>query len=236
VTTIDAPQVTPTPMVVSYEAPINHSVWRAPGEPKDRMLEQGPPFARMGAGSNRWHRIRSAYVSGMHGRTICILWCGPHASVGHVPHLRANTRPSITSPVFPTGDGLPLCGTCEGRYLGAHPEVPELRFDPRKHTTPQWCPGWGGRQSWSSINAYVEIKNPTPEQLAVGRFPAFCLVCASVVPLRGGGGPYRGWWGLTRHAPGPDLIPPCGMHGWRQLTVHEGRVICRCDAPDERVW
>lgn len=229
-TTIDAVQVTPTPMVVTYEAPTHGvGVWRASGTPRPVALEAGPPFARMGRGSNRWHRVRSAMR--LHGddHTTYALWCGPHTHVGWSAHRRW-VGSGLTSPVFPTGDGLPLCGTCEGRYLGAHPEVPELRFDPTRHKLPGgvWCPGAGGF-SWSgNVNAYVEIRNPTPMQREVGRFPAFCLVCAKVVKLRGGGGPYRGWWGLTRHYPGPDLIPPCAFHGWRELTERDGRVVCRC--------
>lgn len=222
-------------MVVPYEHPTGIGVWRAGGTPRPEPLTDGPPFARAGANSNRWHRIRSGFLrtgyAVVSDGTTYNLWCGPFVTVGGPVRLaRANSRQAITSPVFPTGDGLPLCGTCEGRYLGAHPAAPELRFDPARHKLPggRWCPGWGGQTSWSSINAYVQIKAPTPEQRAVGRFPAFCLVCASVVPLRGGGGPYRGWWGLTRHEPGPNLIDPCPFHGWKELTEHGGRVVCRC--------
>lgn len=86
---------------VRYEAPLTRS---APQRRQPKPLRTGPRFVR---GRTRWHRVRSGTLHD-HGEAWA-MWCGQTRF--------GNDKPD-TSDGLPT-DGLPLCGTCEGRAAGA---------------------------------------------------------------------------------------------------------------------
>lgn len=186
----------------------------APADLGDSLLMEahtsGPAFVRSRA-AGRWHIVRSA-VSRMvpWDDEICTTWhywCGPFASSGKGA-LLVDTVP----------DGEPLCGTCYGRAEGAD-ERSDLLFEPRIATPPKLCPG--SQTMWVNETA---------------RNAGFCLVCGDGVKLRGFGGAYAWNYGIQRHQPGPDLVPPCEFHAWRQLTLTVDRVVaCRCKCKEVSV-
>lgn len=184
------------------------------GDTRDqRALETGPSFIRNGRGGDRWHRPRSAVEYGPRkwapdGYIVWRLWCGSHA---YDQYAITRDRP-------PTDDE-PVCGTCEGRAVGAG-QIPgdtpyATIFSPRYMDPPRTCPG--------SKSTMFEEMGPR-----VGR----CLVCGAYEPLRGGGGPYNGWWGLRSHAPGKGIIEGCEFHGWNQIVEASDQgervAVCRC--------
>lgn len=185
-------------------------------------LTEGPRYARTSR-MGRWHRIRSGTRHGAlrDGRKVLVparevwhLWCGQTAT-----SLRA-----ILCDVLPD-DGAPVCGTCEGRALGAgHDpgavtvEGRTLRFDPLRLTPPTRCPGSHDYRLMQDINHRV------------GR----CLVCQELMPIRNLGSPYNPTVGLTNHPPGPGLVPGCPFHAWRELipTDDGSRARCACQTEE----
>jgi hypothetical protein len=115
----------------------------------------------------------------------------------------------------PTPD--PLCGTCEGRYIGARTDERWL-FQPERLMPPKRCPG--------SQTLFVREDQ--------GRYNrATCLVCGEVVKMGARGGPYSSHWDARVHEPGPGLIDGCPFHAWRELTLAltdtgQQVVACRC--------
>jgi hypothetical protein len=191
-------------MSVVLEPPLTRSgAWRNPDLPKPVPLVTGPRFVR-GAGNSRWHRPRSGVDHGSH--VSYRLWCGQTLFVQE-GFVSANYLPKVA----------PLCGTCDGRAVGAGQDEwpgvdgPSLVFNPDRLTPPRRCPG--SRRTWC-----VEL-SPT-----VGR----CLVCGAFTSLRSSGGPYNPRWGMTNHEPGPGLVAGCPFHAWRELRLIDGRVMCGC--------
>lgn len=185
--------------------------------PRPTPLTTGPRLVR-GDHPQRpgryWHRVRSGtrQPAATHrpvARATWHLWCGPMVFEPH--YLTANTVP----------DGEPLCGTCEGRAIGAgHPPVLPgisagvLRFEPvTQRPAPPVCPISARGMRWS----------PAMDRLTWPRFT--CPVCGEVT----------GWYGRRprRHEPGPGLVEPCPFHRWDQLVLDsDGRVRCACTPQD----
>lgn len=189
-------------MSVPLEPPLTRSTVVGHAITWGQPLTTGPRYVRT-PGMSRWHRPRHGvrYPRGVsYG-----LWCGQAA--------RDDGR-LLTADQPPAGDAV--CGTCEGRAIGAGQDTqpdgrPPLLFSPARLVPPKKCPG--SRTVWC-------------EELAwnVGR----CLACGAICPMRSSGGPYNPRWGLTTHPPGPDLVAGCPFHAWRELGVQDGRVSCRC--------
>lgn len=168
--------------------------------PRNTPLSTGPRFART-RGMSRWHRLRAGYVLGGRDTQVWMFWCGQ------------STWDDRAAGVDVIPDGLPACGTCEGRAEGANPDVTGLLFSPADLTAPRVCPGSGDSRLWVRV------------QGRVGR----CLACQDLTPTRYGGGPFNPWEGLQQHPPGPGLVPGCPFHAWKELTLDGGRAVCRCD-------
>lgn len=180
-------------------------------------LDRAPAFVLSPSRRARYcHRPRSGHRH-PDGRVSLHAWCG---------QLLYNPLP-IDRPDVVT----PLCGTCEGRAVGAHwpaatditsgaitfPVLPQ-RFTPRPYfDPPSRCPG-----------SMSEFYLPTPTNWRRGT----CMVCGADVKLRASS---RGWWaaqdfGPERHAP-VHMINPCRHHAWRHLTWidHDRYLVgCRC--------
>lgn len=202
-------------MTAVFEPPLTRSgVWA--GLRRLTPLTEGPLLLRT-RGMSRWHRPRSGGVYSDPGHTAFTLWCGQSVTSGGRP------GGFITSDALP-GDGVPLCGPCEGRAVGAgHPGVAvavragtKLLFDPERLAPPRACPG-GGR-----YGIYDVLDDPR-----AGR----CLVCGSVQPIRGYSDAGGGWAVLQRHEPGPGLVDGCPFHAWRHLVRHGETVRCECQVP-----
>jgi hypothetical protein len=183
-------------------------------------LERGPRYVRT-RDMGRWHRVRSGVRYERWGHTSWSLWCGQHASQG-------GKRGDCLAAGAPL-DGAPVCGTCEGRALGAGQEVtpdgmPELVFSPRRLDPPPRCPGSRDERLWV----------PIPGGLDVGR----CLACGLIAAVRASGGPYNPRVGLVVHVPGPGLIPGCPFHGWANVGRHESPdgpvAVCACGFGEDR--
>lgn len=169
-------------------------------------LTSGPRYARSRLMS-RWHRVRHA-VRYPDETIHYAFWCGPGG------------RDLLTVDQGP--DGEPVCGTCEGRALGAGQDetpagLPLLRFDPRWMTPPARCPGSGNDRLFVDLSP------------SVGR----CVACQELVALRAHGGPYRGGYGPTSHQPGPGLIDPCPWHAWNYVVRRGDEAVCGCGWPGE---
>lgn len=173
---------------------------------RDVPLTKGPRFART-RGMGRWHRLRSGYVLGGRDTEVWSFWCGQASWSDRAAGVD----------VIP--DGLPVCGTCEGRAEGADESVTSLLFEPDRLTPPRVCPGSGDTGYHLDTRLWVEVAG------RVGR----CLVCQQLTPTRFGGGPYNPWEGLQQHAPGAGLVAGCPFHAWKELVRDGDRVICRCD-------
>lgn len=170
-------------------------------------LDTAPEFVRS-RGMSRWHRPRTG-VRWPGGRITYGLWDG----AGYVAlpgGLAVDVRPD---------DGLPVCGTCDGRAAGAGqipgPPGRELVFTPRHITPPRHCPG-------SRTGLFEELPGGR-----VGR----CQVCGDMQPLRAMGGPYASRYAIVQHPPGAALVDPCPFHRWRSLAATDGRVHCTCGRP-----
>lgn len=183
-------------MSVTLLPPLTRSgPWQGPV--RGEALTEGPGYARTRAMS-RWHRVRSATRHSLDGEplhTSFHVWCGQSVT---------STRAVITDT---PADGVPVCGTCEGRAEGYNPDRPDLLFTPEGLRIPAKCPN---RVLHTAVNP------------SVGR----CLACGELAPLR--------WWGwnatspkLSPHAP-LNLVPGCPFHAWRYLAEHEGTARCRC--------
>jgi hypothetical protein len=161
--------------------------------------------------STRWHRPRyGKRFSDQHpwapGKETFTVWCGQ----GVGARLQ---QPLLWSGSVP--DGEPVCGTCEGRALGAGqdptPEgMPGLVFSGRYGLAPEWCPGGG-------------TKLAVPHD---GNRVATCRVCRRVEPMRACGGRYHADWKLAAHE-ATTLPDPCPEHGWYSL-VPNGPADVRC--------
>ncbi|WWT39738.1 hypothetical protein [Microcystis phage Mwe-JY05] len=181
-------------------------------------LTAAPPLIRTRA-MGRWHRVRS----GVHytpasrawtAHTSFATWCGQ--GVSDVESLRA-----VELPV-----GEPLCGTCEGRAVGAgHPAtgqpIPGLIHQPvTRRPPPPVCPATR-RKLWDAPG--------WPD----GVFP--CPACRVPTRLRGCGGWHDSGVKIEGHPPGPDLCEPCAFHRWdglQLLLVESGpQAVCSCRLP-----
>lgn len=183
-------------------------------------LRLGPRFVRT-VDMGRWHRVRSGIRFERWGHTSWTLWCGQHATQGG----RRGDCLSASEPF----DGAPVCGTCEGRAIGAG-QIPrpggmdELVFSPRRLDPPPRCPGSRAERLWE----------PIPDGLNVGR----CLACGLIAAVRASGGPYNTRVGLVVHAPGPGLVPGCPFHGWANLARRGSPdgPVARCGCNEEASW
>ncbi|MGC9540221.1 hypothetical protein [Streptomyces sp. UG1] len=190
-------------MSVGLLPPVTTSCGRIDAEP----LTEGPRFVRTRA-MTRWHRPRSGRRYVRTGRTVYDLWCGG----GYVDDTAFQRDEPLA--------GEPVCGTCDGRAVGAgqEPDGPsdrELLFSPRWIDPPKNCPG-------SRSTLFAEMAGGR-----VGR----CLVCGDHQPLRAMGGPYDPRYGIVQHPTGAALVAPCPFHRWRYLTVVDGCVACGCGRP-----
>jgi hypothetical protein len=206
-------------MPVALLPPVGRALY---GTPRRPPLTHGPRYVR-GRDWSRWHRPRSGY----HPRDdrpdylIYHLWCGQTA--GH----NGNIGALLTRDDDPT-DG-PVCGTCEGRALGAGRDqlpvgLPPLRFDPRWITPPRLCPGSRSRVLWISTSDTAGN---------VGR----CLPCGEIVPVRVVGRGYDAWGsGPVNHPPGDGLIDPCPWHAWSHIGIRhaDGERCAGCPRTDHR--
>lgn len=159
----------------------------------DTPLAEGPRYVR-GPGHSRWHRPRSGVR--MRRWTSLHLWCGQGTFLDNV----------ITADEVPEAE--PVCGTCEGRALGAGQDetpagMPRLAFEPRWLTPPAKCPGAGRSALFEPVGR-------------VGR----CLLCGEMLPVRATGSWHNPDYGVVAHKPGPGLVPPCPWHGWRRLRAN----------------
>src|ERR1051325_6513092 len=169
-------------------------------------------------GQSRWHRIRSGYVLDGGARTFN-LWCG---------QVTQDANRKAGGPLLvderPAGDEA--CAVCVGKALGAGqddlPEgMPALRYDPRWVSPPSVCPGSG------ATGLLVEVPN--------SRNVVRCLACGLLTSGRALGSPYNPSYGVVKHAPGVDLVPPCPFHAWNHLRVVDLRVFdggrdgCGCE-------
>lgn len=174
-------------------------------------LTRGPRLIRT-AGMGRWHRPRSGIHMTRHGRTVFQVWCGQGVQFGD----------AITAADLPADEFL--CGTCEGRAIGAGhlptgtPLNEALLFQPQSSAPPPTrCPS-------HRLNAYSLDGLPFR-----GVFP--CPACGEAARLRAAGGPYNSHMVIEGHAPGPGLIAPCPFHRWDWPALVDGVVRCGCGAP-----
>lgn len=181
-------------------------------EPRPTALTEAPNYLRS-RNATRWHRARAG-IARADGRISYQYWCGQLAYGGRV--LGVEDKPPRDL----------LCGTCEGRAIGAgqvtRRGMTRLVFSPRDVAPPIACPG--GKPYRETL--YTQL---TEDDWRNGR----CLVCGYIGKLRAHGGPYRGGVKLESHPPGPDLLPACEFHGWRELiaaldTTGQRIVVCRC--------
>jgi hypothetical protein len=195
-----------------------------------QVLDWLPPFVTSGSSQARYcHRPRSATRHTGQDRISVHAWCGQllvHAAGFHY---------------LPPVD-MPVCGTCEGRAVGAgwptSEEIitarpvepwPAQRFTPRPcFDPPRWCPVGEGQVGRRNGEAW--LVDPDDERRGV------CLMCHAEVQLRWRGDTLNGWWGPQRHEP-LEMIPPCRLHGWlRPERVNDPpRIVCKCktNRPDD---
>jgi hypothetical protein len=197
-----------TRTLVRLEPPYTRSMGRC----DDAIpLTRGPRLVRTG-GMGRWHRTRSGVHLLRHDRSVLHVWCGQGVQLAD----------AITCTMLPAGE--PLCGTCEGRAIGAgHPATGTpldvaLLFTPRSQAPPPArCPSHRLYEhevagfAWGSVFA--------------------CPVCGVATRARAAGGPYNSRVVIEGHAPGPDLYLPCPFHRWDWPALVDGRVRCGCGAP-----
>ena len=169
------------------------------------VVAEGPAYVRSRA-ATRWHRVRSSTRALREWdypqvHEVFHHWCGT---------VSFGTRAILSDD--PPADEY-RCGTCEGRAAGAE-RAHQWRFDPSTEEPPKRCPG-----SRSDV-LYEDVGNL--------RRAFTCLVCREIVGGRYAGGPYSGRWGLVSHTPGPGLVSPCPIHGWKRLVAAGGRAVCEC--------
>lgn len=212
-------------MTVTYEMPLSRSGAQLGDSLVREVIIEGKPYAR-GPRSTRWHRVRSGQrildehweTGDLTIRESFTTWCGQ--SMFDRGRGRGARGPILFADAPPEGE--PSCGTCEGRAIGADATHPAWLFSPARLTPPRWCPGS------RSERLVVELP-PRPGM----RAPARCLVCGFEGRMSAGGSWHSGTWGLKQHSPGPDLIPGCPWHAWRELTRavdDDGHPVaaCRC--------
>jgi len=193
--------------LVVLEPPLNHSgPWRPAGHARPEPLLTAPRYMRT-KGMSRWHRPRSGIRHVQQGYESWTFWCGQ----------RANSRRNpLGAAELPPGD--PVCGTCEGRAVGAGqdewPGGKVLLFEPHRLITPKTCPGSRDERMFEWVS----------HRGSVGR----CLACGEHVAVRSMGGPFNGKVALTTHEPGGALVGGCPFHAWRELTVIDGHAACAC--------
>lgn len=196
-------------MSVELLPPMTYSTGMGAG-PRPEPLRLGPRFVRS-RNMSRWHRVRSGVRYPTH--TSWHFWCGQGS----------NSAPVITRDDDPA-DSVPVCGSCEGRAIGAGHEENDgprdLTFTPAQLRRPRWCPG-------SRSELYEPIADPRGwPRLGV------CLVCGAAERIIAGGGPYNPNVGLRRHEP-VSLVQGCSLHGWRCVgRLSDGDVGCyACGEP-----
>lgn len=195
---------------VRYEPPLTRSsAWMPDGWRSPTVLWTGPRWVR---GASRWHRVRSGIQhNGPLHHVSLHMWCGQSLSAGD----------RATADGLPV-DGMPLCGTCEGRAAGAGhttpldlPEDTALLFRPARLTPPRWCPGGA---PYGPARSLAE---------AAGQRVVRCGACGDLVREKH----YR-WndYGLqaAQHPPGTGLVPGCPQHAWRHLVRTVEGVACEC--------
>lgn len=185
-------------------------------------LTHGPLLLRT-RGMGRWHRPRSgsAWTSTCDGEAVTAysLWCGQSVS-SHRKTSNGGAPGFITVEALPD-DGVPICGTCEGKAIGAgHPGVAAtihapagLLFEPRRLTPPKTCPG-------PQRGLYVAAD----DRGRLGR----CLICGGLDVIRGRWSAGGCDATLTSHEPGPELVPGCPFHAWREMVRAGDGVRCGC--------
>lgn len=198
-------------MTVSTLVRLEPPYTRSGGRCDDAIpLTRGPRLVRT-QGMGRWHRTRSGVHLLRHDRSALHLWCGQGLSL----------TDAITSATLPAGE--PLCGTCEGRAIGAgHPATgtplnEALLFEPRSQAPPPArCPSH-------------RLMEHQVAELPRGVFA--CPVCREATRLRAAGGPYNSHLVIEGHAPGPGLFTPCPFHRWDWPALRDGVAVCGCGAP-----
>lgn len=216
-------------MTVTLEPHLTRSFHRPRPDWREEVLTQGPLLLRT-PGQGRWHRPRSGlrYIRPEDQWDTYQLWCGQGVSTGRRP--RPGAAPGLLGIEGLPDDGVPLCGTCEGRAIGAgHQSVAVtvtapagLLFQPSRLDPPKVCPGSGDRSDrggtlWRAVDGNWRI--------------AKCLVCGNLEPIRGRSDYAGGWMVIQKHAPGPDLTPGCPRHAWWHLIPYGGHAICACALP-----
>lgn len=179
-------------------------------------LEYAPRYVRTRRMS-RWHRPRYGTRFLDDGRESVTVWCGQT-----IPDLTTDRgrKPILTAGSVQVDD---VCGTCEGRALGAGQDptpdgLPPLTFTGNTGRPPKRCPG--------SRSLDLAVIMP-------GERCATCRACHDIVPMRVSGGPYASRWGMATHAPGEALVQPCPVHGWHHLRpwgAADAVCACRLDA------
>jgi len=165
------------------------------------LLATGAPWI---PGPTRMHRARTVLERVGGTGVVTHLWCGSHR---------------YDPPTALVTEADTICGTCEGRAIGAGQpstlelltrphEVSPLLFSPRVASPGKTCPGVG-----------TVLGDPDRR---------LCFVCGESVKFRGMGGPWRSRYCLESHAPGPGLIAPCVWHGWSSLVMRGSDVVCAC--------
>lgn len=206
-----APAPAPAPRTYPLEPPYT----RGSGLMNCEPILEGPLLARTRQ-ATRWHRIKSG-LRFPDGRVCWTYWCGSGAGGGKMA-----TRSDL-----PT-DGLPICGPCEGKALGAGYNGTVaviageslLLFEPEsqsKYRTPQRCPGTSRASMVIMLGAEY-----SPRVIR-------CGACGLIVPI--------GSWRGSRYNPEPPgpaqhkplhLPEPCPFHAWDDLVLVDGKAQCRC--------
>jgi len=197
----------PTPL----EPPYSRS---GGGSRGSTALTEGPLLVR-GLGHSRWHRPRSGVILPRHDIPTWHLWCG-QTLTAFGERFESDGLPE---------DGLPVCGPCEGRAVGAGlpgtvTTSPEgtLRFVPESRTrfAPRKCPGSG--------TTVFLTDAAVPADWRISR----CGLCGLHVTVSISRGTYDGGTATLRaHAP-HQLPDPCPFHAWDQMTLVGGVPVCRC--------
>lgn len=151
------------------------------------------------------HRARSGYVYD-DGKVSLQFWCGQY---GRVPGARPVDKPEA-----------PVCGTCEGRFLGQNPEAPDLIFAPRSvfniHLT--WCPA-RNKRLWVAPKSNWRLGQ--------------CLLCGFQGRVNSCGDVFYDQK-LEAHRPQVTrALINCPEHGWKHLygrqgTMHSGDPLVVC--------
>lgn len=173
----------------------------------DQPLAEAPRYLR-GKGHGRWHRPRTGTVRADRWTSV-MFWCGQSAALDRL--IGRDDAPA---------DEL-VCGTCEGRALGAGQDttpdgMPSLIHAPRTLHPPRVCPGSRDR----------DLVIPLNDRYTVGR----CRACGDVDSCRAMGRGYNAWgFGLVNHPPGAGLVAPCPWHAWRRMRPDgETSAACAC--------